>query len=90
MKKLKLFRESLKLVWKSAPGWASLNVAMSVLRSVLPLALLFLIKILIDDITTAAAGASVTQFGPILLLIISVVIVFLMDEITSEFSNFIK
>ena len=90
MKKLKLFRESLKLVWKSAPGWASLNVAMSVLRSVLPLALLFLIKILIDDITTAAAGASVTQFGPILLLIISVVIVFLIDEITSEFSNFIK
>lgn len=90
MKKIRLFRESLKLVWKSAPGWTSLNVAMSVLRSFLPLVLLFLIKILIDDITTAAKGESSMQFNPILLLIISVVIVYLIDEITSEFSSYIK
>lgn len=90
MKRIKLFRESLKLVWKSAPGWASLNVSLSVLRSFLPLALLFLIKILIDDITGATTGASTISFNRILLLIILVVVVFLIDEVTYEFSNFIQ
>jgi len=46
--KLKLFRESLKLVWTSAPGWALANISLSVVRSFLPLLLVWLLKELID------------------------------------------
>jgi hypothetical protein len=54
IKKFNLFRESLKLVWKSAPGWAFANIVISIFRSFLPLALIWLLKILIDFITKAA------------------------------------
>ena len=49
--KINLFKESLKLVWQSAPGWVTVNIIISVLQSFLPLALVFLIKLLIDDVT---------------------------------------
>ncbi|HZY24801.1 MAG TPA: hypothetical protein VFE71_03165, partial [Bacteroidales bacterium] len=56
--KIKLFRESLKLVWKSAPGWTFANIVMSVLRSVFPLLLIWLLKVVVDDITRAAIPLS--------------------------------
>ena len=49
--KIRLFRKALNLVWDSAPGWAAFNIVISVLQSFLPLVLIWLIKILIDDIT---------------------------------------
>ena len=37
--KIKLFRKALRLVWESAPGWATVNIIISVLQSFLPLTL---------------------------------------------------
>ncbi len=56
--KIKLFRESLKLVWNSAPGWTLINIIMSVLRSIFPLLLIWLLKVVVDDITKAATAVS--------------------------------
>ena len=89
-KKLTLFLESLKLVWASAPGWAAVNAAISLFRSFLPLALLFLIKLLIDNITIASSGAAGTGFSQVMLLIIAVVIVYFLDEISTDFGNFVR
>jgi len=89
MKKIRLFIESLKLVWASAPGWTFVNIVVSVGRSILPLALVFLIKLLIDAITKSAALGT-GQTGDILPLIIAVVTVFFLDEVTLEFSGFIR
>jgi ATP-binding cassette subfamily B protein len=88
--KIKLFRESLGLVWKSAPGWAFANTLLSVLRSFLPLSLVWLIKILIDNITRASSTGSGIPFDNILWLIIAVVVVFFLDEAASDFSNFVR
>jgi ATP-binding cassette, subfamily B, bacterial len=90
MKKLKLFRDALKLVWVSAPGWASVNIAISVIRSFFPLALVWLIKLLIDDITNAASAQPTTPFSEILWMILAVVIVYFLDEISLEFGNFVR
>jgi ATP-binding cassette subfamily B protein len=89
-KKIRLFRESLKLVWQSAPLWASVNVAVSLLRSFLPLALLFLIKILIDDITRATSEPGTVALSQIIWLIGAVVVVFFIDEVTNDYSGFIR
>ena len=35
--KIRLFRKALGLVWDSAPGWATVNIVISVLQSFLPL-----------------------------------------------------
>ena len=88
--KIKLFRESLKLVWASAPGWAIVNIFISLVSSFLPLGLLFLIKLLIDNITKVSSGVTGSGFSLVLWLIIAVVLVYFLDEISADFGNFVR
>jgi len=88
--KINLFRESLKLVWNSSPGWTFANIILSVLRSVFPLMLIWLLKIVIDDITRAATAASSTTNINLLLPILAVVIIWFLDEASSDFSNYVR
>ena len=90
MKKIKLFREALSLVWESAPGWASVNIAISVIRGFLPLGLVYLLKLLIDFITKATSSPPTNPVNGIIWLIVAVVAVFLLDEISFEFSNLVR
>jgi ATP-binding cassette subfamily B protein len=89
-KKINLFNESIKLVWKSAKGWTVANIVISILRSFLPLSLIWLLKILIDTITKATVKGSAIPFDNILWLIIGVVIIYFLDEATSDFGNYIR
>lgn len=86
--KSKLFTESLKLVWKSSPGWTFTNIVMSVLRSIFPLLIIWLLKEVIDDITMAASANSqdINFVIPVLIL----VGVWFLDEVSSDFSNFVR
>ncbi len=88
--KFNLFRESLKLVWDSAPQWASANLIFALIRSFIPLALVWLLKTLIDDITKAATPDTGITFDNVLWMIVAVVIVFFLDEASSDFSNFVR
>ncbi len=85
-----LFRKSLGLVWKSAPGWTFVNIILSVLISILPLVLIWLIKILIDSITVAVTPNSAITADNIIWIIIAVVLVYFLDEESSGFSNFAR
>lgn len=88
--KLNLFRESLKLVWNSTPGWTFANIVMSVLRSIFPLLLIWLLKVVVDDITQAVkAGAGVSEMN-ILWPVLAVVIIWFLDEASSDFSNYVR
>jgi ATP-binding cassette subfamily B protein len=87
---LKLFRESLKLVWNSTPGWTFANIVMSVLRSVFPLMLIWLLKVVVDDITKAATVVHATQNIKVLWPILAVVIIWFLDEASADFSNFVR
>jgi ATP-binding cassette subfamily B protein len=86
--KIKLFRESLKLVWKSAPGWTSINIILSVLRSIFPLLLIWLLKVVVDDITKATTAS--TPGINVLIPVIYLVIIWFLDEASSDFSNFVR
>jgi len=88
--KFKYFRESLKLVWQSAPGWTSANIAISVLRSFLPLLLIWLLKNLIDKLTLAVSEKSPGGLPDIIWLIILVVIIWFVDEASSDLGNYIR
>jgi ATP-binding cassette, subfamily B, bacterial len=90
LKKISLFTRSLKLVWASAPGWASVNVIVSVFRSILPLALIILVKDLVDLVTPLAGKGEVTNYTPVIVMISAVVTVFFLDEISFEFSSFVR
>jgi ATP-binding cassette subfamily B protein len=88
--KIKYFRKSISLVWRSAPGWATANIIISILRSFLPLILLWLIKGVIDDITTAASATPGSSVNNFLLPILAVVIVWFLDEAFSDLGNFVR
>jgi len=84
------FREAAGLVWKSAPGWSLANSSVSFIRSFLPLVLIWLLKELIDGITSAAAQAPHSSVADIIWLIAAVVIIWFLDEASSDFGNFIR
>ena len=88
--KLDLFRQSLKLVWASAPGWAVANIILSFIRSFLPLLLVLLLKILIDTITDAAGSGPEINDEKILWLIVAVALVYFIDEVSSDLSNWVR
>jgi ATP-binding cassette, subfamily B, bacterial len=88
--KINLFRESLKLVWNSTPGWTFANIVMSVLRSIFPLLLIWLLKVVVDDITKAATVAHGSSNVNILFPVFAVVIIWFLDEASSDFSNFVR
>jgi len=88
--KLILFGQSLKLVWESAPGWAVANIFLSFIRSFLPLGLVVLLKMLIDAITTAVSAGPAPADEKILWLIFAVAVVYFIDEISSDLSNWVR
>ena len=88
--KLKLFSESLKLVWNSTPGWTFANIVMSVLRSVFPLMLIWLLKVVIDDITKAATAVHSVPGINIILPILAVAAIWFLDEASADFSNYVR
>jgi ATP-binding cassette subfamily B protein len=88
--KIKLFRESLQLVWNSSAGWTLTNIVMSTLRSVFPLMLIWLLKIVIDDITQAAKAVSSAYALNIIWPILAVAIIWFLDEASSDFSNYVR
>ena len=90
MEKIKLFRESLRLVWNSSPGWTFTNILMSVLRSIFPLLLIWLLKVIVDDITKAATSGFFSPDNNVLLPIIAVAVVWFLDELSSDFSNYVR
>ena len=88
--KIRLFRESVKLVWQSAPGWAVINIILSVLKSFSPLLLIWLLKLLIDTVTEAATSGSGNNTYDIIWLISAVVIIYFIDEAASDFSSYAR
>jgi ATP-binding cassette subfamily B protein len=87
--RLKYFRESIKLVWRSAPSWTLANVIISFLRSFLPLLLIWLIREVIDGISASASspGGSISD---IIWLIIAVVIIWFLDEAAADIGNYVR
>lgn len=86
--KIKLFRKALDLVWQSAPGWATVNIIISVLQSFFPLVLIWLIKLLIDEITAAVTSGGTAE--RIIPLIIAVVVIYFLDEISSASAFYVR
>ena len=47
----KYIRGALKIIWKSSPAWSVVNIVLSLIRGTLPLVLIYIVKIIIDNVT---------------------------------------
>jgi ATP-binding cassette subfamily B protein len=88
--KIKYFRESIRLAWVSTPAWTMTIIIISILRSFLPLALIWLLKELVDAITGAASAGQPATDPAILWLIIFVVAFWFLDEAASDLDTFVR
>jgi ATP-binding cassette, subfamily B, bacterial len=87
--KIKLFIESLSLVWKSSPVWTLLNILNSILQSILPLVLLWLLKTVVDVISKTASDPS-AQYLNVLWPVAELAAVWFLNEVSLDFGSYIR
>lgn len=88
--KAKLILKSLILVYRSSPGWTLASSVFSIVRSILPFILIWLLKLLVDEITAGAGTGVVTDPGRLVLLIFSVAAVWFADEASNDINGYIR
>jgi hypothetical protein len=70
LQRLLLLRRALRLVGQASPGWTLASLVPLVLQGLLPLAPLYLLKLVVDTVT-AALRSPQPDFRPTLLLILA-------------------
>lgn len=64
-------KRALSIVWQSAPGWTLASAFLVVLQGILPLASLYLMKLIVDSLTAGISSSNKeAAFGHILFLIL--------------------
>ena len=61
---------AIQLVWNAAPGWTLANLALQVIQGVLPLAALYLMKLIVDGVMLSITAADKSDaFNQVILFI---------------------
>jgi len=99
--KISTFRHTLlralRLVWTMAPGWTAINVLLVVILGILPIAALFLTKLIVDSVTAGLATPEpAAAFPQVLLYIVIAAVIALvlalarsLSELSSEAQSMI-
>lgn len=84
---LKLKR-AIVLVWQSASSWTVIHVTLTTIQSILPLVLLYIIKLIVDNIAISLKIGDKTEiFGHILFLLLSAGLVMLLINVNAVISE---
>ena len=87
------FVPALKLVWQSSPSWTIARAVLIVLQGLLPLASIYLVKLLVDAVTGAEGLGSVEpqillrQITPLLIGLVVVALIMLLCGTFAELVN---
>jgi ATP-binding cassette subfamily B protein len=88
---LKYFKHAFGWVWKGAHGWTAAGFFLTVLQGIVPLLLLYLMKLMVEAITRgmASPGKGGT-FSHVLFFIILTGIVFLIHAVTTSLASLVN
>ena len=82
---------SLRLVWQSAPGWTAANFGLIFIQGLLPLASLYLMKLIVDAVTSGvAAPAKSGVLRGVLLLVAAAAAVALFTAACGSLAEIVK
>ncbi len=85
------FVPALRLVWRSGPGWAVARVGLIVLQGLLPLASIYLVKLLVDVVTEGLSASDpqllLQQITPLLIGVAIAAFLLLLCSACSELVN---
>ena len=82
---------SLRLVWQSAPGWTAANFGLIFIQGLLPLASLYLMKLIVDAVTSGvAAPVKSGALRDVLLLVVAAAAVALFTAACRSLAEIVK
>src|SRR5512141_1588923 len=84
-----LLRRAIRLVWQAAPGWTLASLVLLIVQGLLPLAALYLLKLIVDAVT-ATLKSSQPNFNHALWLIIAMGAVTLAGALASSLSALVN
>ena len=61
----------LALVWESAPGWTAVQLGLIVIQGAVPLAALYLTKLIVEAVTDAIGAEGLAAFGHVSMLVLA-------------------
>ncbi len=80
---------SIRLVWQASPKWTAINLAIIFIQGLLPLLLLYLMKLIIDTISSALSFPDpLVALGEIALLITLAGLAYLVNSAASSLSTY--
>jgi len=84
-------RRALHLVWQSTPGWTIASIVLLVLQGILPLLSLYLIKLIVDAVSTGLTTTDkATALGQVIGLIVLAGVIALAGDLCSTFAGFVS
>jgi ATP-binding cassette subfamily B protein len=85
------WRRTFGLIWTAAPRWTVAWAVLLVVQGILPLAAVYLIKLLVDSLVRAAsARGDWTQLRPVIVLIGLTIAVMLLTELLQSVIDFVR
>ena len=79
---------AIQLVWQAAPGWTMANLFLQVVQGVLPLAALYLIKLIVDGVTLSITAADKTEaFSHVMFFIVIAAGIALLNALCQLLAN---
>jgi len=83
--------KALKFVWKSAPGWTIGSTIVTFIQGLMPLVVIYMMKLLIDSITnTVNAPDPVHAFGDVIVIIIITGLAFLVNSVSQPLGTLFR
>ena len=85
------FIPALRLVWQSSPGWTIARLVLVVFQGLLPLALIYLAKLIIDTVTLNLKSAEPTEvFAQVLPLIIMAGVATILNSLSQSLTELVN
>ena len=81
----------MRYIWRSSPGWTLLNGILLLVRGILPLLLLYLVKLLVDEIQVVAANpGGEDALNRLISLLIIAAAVFLTNALSASLGTLVR
>ncbi len=88
---LQKIKTILKFVWQSSSGWTTLNIILVIVRGVLPLLLLYLVKMLVDEIQAVILLPAMDRnFTRLTIVLITAGFIFLVNALSASLSVLVR
>jgi ATP-binding cassette subfamily B protein len=81
---------ALKLVWQAVPGWTTLGLVLIAVQGLLPAAVVYLTKIVVDRMVAIGGNAGGSTFGGVLIPGAVIAGLLLANELLSSLSRYVR